>query len=541
MGIWGTRPLRLFLLGALSAFAFAGEPLSFETHLAKLERLEAKSDLARSLWNEQPRIARQIFSLQRIQALQVGKFLLLPVDSQGAVLIASIADYEAVIDRHRRGFNDDVQNYLRASAESNTYWNRMVGTWRSDRGHNGKTAPEIEADSARHRMLGRITALRRWGVRLEHLREYYQTLASADAADRKNVEACYNDLTRKMYTIPILAFAAPIALYVAAPGAILAGSGTMTGTGLATATVTVKGLGVTALAGGGLGLGTDALSQSAALLDGKQKRWSFQRSATSTAMGAVLLPTTVVAPPVGAVIITESTLSGSLDAYHHYEDGHRWSVAADITNTVAVPLAIYKTANFMRGPPTEPVNNVVPELRVVSVVEPTAVPKAPVEPAPAPVVDNTTIPSEPPFYIFQTNRPCSQVESEAWAAAKFEFRNSDFKTVTVEENGTNMLTAQDPNLPMVGISVTVSPTRSGLQGCYLQLPPGRKLPEGMAWLRDGKDVIPTSAMPEGHVTIANYLGMARPAAKKAWESWVKDILNSIDVVKGSIAKQGEAP
>ena len=114
-----------------------------------------------------PDFSEKLFDPKRRESLSLGGSVIRPPHQEGgeqAVTIVKQADQDRDIQHALKRFGEEKASFLKASKESNTYYNAMTGRlWEMmgyERGNGGKTAPEIERDGALKTMLGQLDILK---------------------------------------------------------------------------------------------------------------------------------------------------------------------------------------------------------------------------------------------------------------------------------------------------------------------------------------------------------------------------------------------
>ena len=104
-----------------------------------------------------PGTLTQLIDSDRIEALRTEQIVFLPADKNGNIAVSSEKEWSAIVNRDLAALERETKDFIRYAKESATYWNlmsgRLVVLFGGERGHKGKTAPEIGAESAYKAML----------------------------------------------------------------------------------------------------------------------------------------------------------------------------------------------------------------------------------------------------------------------------------------------------------------------------------------------------------------------------------------------------
>jgi hypothetical protein len=115
-----------------------------------------------------PQILTSVEDETRSEAIFAGNFVLLPPDAEGHIATTSRSEWDETTERYLSMFKRDAETFIRATRQANTYGNlmkgRLVQIFGGERGHEGKTAPEIEAESSYKGLVHAINKLRAQGV-----------------------------------------------------------------------------------------------------------------------------------------------------------------------------------------------------------------------------------------------------------------------------------------------------------------------------------------------------------------------------------------
>lgn len=132
------------------------------------------------------------------------------------------AVWERRVKEKLKSIEREAEAFMRASKETNSYSNRMKGRvleWFGiERGHNGKTAPEIEMESTYKALLVHIKSLREhYGVGKDMRDKLFALMTTLNNIDLQNIKVGIQKLNTAMAAaiaapfVPIVIWAAPYA------------------------------------------------------------------------------------------------------------------------------------------------------------------------------------------------------------------------------------------------------------------------------------------------------------------------------------------
>lgn len=186
-----------------------------------------------------PAAAAALADPDRVEAVITERWVFLP-PAAGRIEARPRHRYDDAVAQRLAWFAQDLDAFVRGSRESATYWNLMSGRlWQLfgyERGHGGRTAPEIERDAAYDSMVRGVRALRELGAASELISALHRVTAEALAIDRRNLDAGLARLDLA-FRAALVAPALPVLLYLAPVAGAWLGPAVAAATAKATATL----------------------------------------------------------------------------------------------------------------------------------------------------------------------------------------------------------------------------------------------------------------------------------------------------------------
>ncbi len=104
-----------------------------------------------------PGVLTKLLDIERSEAIRTENLVFLPADKNGAIATMSEKAWTSTVEQDLKILERETKDFIRYAKESATYWNLMSGRlaviFGGERGHKGKTAPEIGAEGAYKAML----------------------------------------------------------------------------------------------------------------------------------------------------------------------------------------------------------------------------------------------------------------------------------------------------------------------------------------------------------------------------------------------------
>jgi hypothetical protein len=179
-------------------------------------------------------VAIELMNVSREEAVVVDGLVFLPPEKSGKITVWEKTHWDSVVQRKLKLVASDTERFIKATKEASSYSNLMRGRiiewFGGERGHQGKTASEIDAESAYKSLLSATSDLTGYlgtgpqmRTQMAQLKQQLLAIESAnlqeglrklDAAQRAAIAAPF---------VPVLIWAAPYAGTLMAPswGAVI--------------------------------------------------------------------------------------------------------------------------------------------------------------------------------------------------------------------------------------------------------------------------------------------------------------------------------
>jgi hypothetical protein len=168
------------------------------------------------------KVLAELRNRDRTTALEIEGWIALPPRAGGEIEMFTRADWEAGVRESLRRFSVDVDEFIASTLAAATYWNlttgRLIELFGGERGHGGRTAPEIAAAEAMKRMTQmRNDLANRRGVAASLTGALNETMSILNQIEMQQLEAGLKKLKAAERAaiaapfIPVVIYAAPYA------------------------------------------------------------------------------------------------------------------------------------------------------------------------------------------------------------------------------------------------------------------------------------------------------------------------------------------
>lgn len=174
-----------------------------------------------------PEFLGKLLDDQREEVINSQDFSFMPPDEDGDIVVMSSREWESKVKAGIQKLDQEIKTFVSASKDAATYWNMMSGRivelLGGERGHSGKSAPEIAAEGAYKSMLYWVNHVRKLGVSKDMRLALADMVRTANDIEMKQLSTGLAKLNAARNAaiaapfIPVVIWAAPYAGAVLSP------------------------------------------------------------------------------------------------------------------------------------------------------------------------------------------------------------------------------------------------------------------------------------------------------------------------------------